>query len=100
MPITIGSPLNGATVSFSFSTNGTVAPAGSVIVTLQSSLNTVPPVSRTVDGSSGDWNCGFAVDPSSYPGNSTLTATIVGTSTAVLIQIDISNVSPGGGGDG
>jgi hypothetical protein len=96
--ITIANPQSGATVSYSFSTNGTVNPAEGVIVTLQSSLTTVLAVSKTVDGSTGNWNCGFAVDPSSYPGNSTLTATIVGTSTTVSIQVDISNVAPGGGG--
>ncbi len=88
--ITIQTPTNGATGPPAFPAGGTVSTGiQNVMVTLESSLPGVPPVNQVVDGSSGFWMTDFAVDPVNYPGDSTLTATIVGlpVSTSITIQI-------------
>jgi hypothetical protein len=88
--ITIAAPGNGDFVAPAFPVIGTVSDGvPNVMASLKSSLPNVAVLNQVVDSSTGSWNANFTVDPSNYPGDSTLTAAIVGmpVSTSIIIRI-------------
>jgi hypothetical protein len=88
--IAIQAPRDGDIVPPACAAVGTVSIGiQNVKVALQSSNPGIPSVDQVVDGSSGNWNTNFAVDPNDYPGDSTLTASIVGLAVATAITIRI-----------
>jgi hypothetical protein len=87
--LTIINPTEGENEPPSFVADGTVGAGASVEVTLQSSLSTVPPVVQQATPVSGVWSSSFSVDANNYPGESTLTAKIVGTTTGISVTFQI-----------
>jgi hypothetical protein len=88
--ITIQTPHDGDTVAPAFPAGGTVSLGfANVLVRLESSKPGFPPVDNPADGSSGMWTTNFNVDPANYPGDSTLTASIVGLDVFTSITVKI-----------
>jgi hypothetical protein len=87
--INISFPDSGEDVSPTFIAMGAVDGAETVEVSLQSSLSTVPPVNNQATAESGSWSSPFSVSASDYPGESTLTATIVGTTISASVTFQI-----------